>query len=346
MFRSKTVFVVGAGGSKEVGFPLGDELKDQIAGLVNIRYDMSYARQSGDDAIVAAIMHHCQQNNEDRNSHFGAGRYTASALPLAISIDNFLEAHASDKYITFCGKLGISRAILKAERGSSLALSSPHEQMDFYRLRSAWLVQLSQYLTEGVSKENVSSLFENLSFIIFNYDRNIEWFLWHALQRYYQLSTSAVEGLLSKVKFHHPYGTVGRLPWQLGSGPQVEYGSDLSPEVLLRVAAGIQTFSEQVDDKRHAVMLDDLGQAQTVVYLGFSFIEQNMKLLKLKNRGVAQRIFATALGLSKSDCDVVTEKLMDLLEAPERKAVDLQNTLKAYDLFREYSKSITQSHAR
>jgi hypothetical protein len=38
MFRTRTVFVLGAGSSKEVDFPLGDELKQVIAERLLIKF--------------------------------------------------------------------------------------------------------------------------------------------------------------------------------------------------------------------------------------------------------------------------------------------------------------------
>jgi hypothetical protein len=36
MFKSKTVFVIGAGASKEAGLPTGEELKKSISTLFNV----------------------------------------------------------------------------------------------------------------------------------------------------------------------------------------------------------------------------------------------------------------------------------------------------------------------
>lgn len=54
MFRAKTVLVIGAGASVEVGLPMGSELLRQIVQLTDIRFDHRQ-KSSGDLAIVEAL---------------------------------------------------------------------------------------------------------------------------------------------------------------------------------------------------------------------------------------------------------------------------------------------------
>jgi len=51
-----TVFVIGAGASKEAGLPTGYELKSKISKLLDIRFDQFGSKQkSGDYQIMAAL---------------------------------------------------------------------------------------------------------------------------------------------------------------------------------------------------------------------------------------------------------------------------------------------------
>lgn len=340
MFKSKTVFVVGAGCSKELGFPLGNELKEKIARLVNISFVNGYDLSSGDSTMADALNRYAHSKGQDQNAYYTAGRVIARALPLAISIDNFLEAHEENEQIVTCGKFGIARAILQAEAASRLRWEPGDKPLDFSQFADTWLVQLMRYLTENVAKGNIDGLFENVSFIIFNYDRCIETFLWHALQSYYSIGAAKVEEILSKATFHHPYGTVGRLPWQQSGFREAKYGDTQAP--LPEIAHGIRTFSEQIADEHRAPMLKDLTGAHILVFLGFSFIQQNMKLLAISEKGRASKIFATALGLSESDCSLVKGQLHPYL-LNNTATIELRNNLTAAGLFSEYSKSITQS---
>ncbi len=47
MFRSKTLFVVGAGASKEVNIPIGTELAEEIANLLYFEFDHFSKLQKG-----------------------------------------------------------------------------------------------------------------------------------------------------------------------------------------------------------------------------------------------------------------------------------------------------------
>lgn len=341
MFKSKTTFVIGAGCSKELNFPLGDELKGQIANLVNVYYERGFDLRSGDVNIVEAIRQHANRHGHNANDYYAQGRVIAGALPLAISIDNFLEAHRLNSYAVLCGKLGIVRAILLAEAHSKLAWKPHDSPLNFSPLGDTWLIQLSRYLTEGVALADIDSLFENVSFIIFNYDRCVEFFLWQALQRYYAMPAERVEAILRRARFYHPYGAVGSLPWQAQPQSGVPYGhSGVSGLGLVSLAQGIRTFSEEVEDDQRQEMVSELERSEVVVFLGFSFIQQNMKLLAPTGSVSARRILATALGMSRSDCDVVKEGLKDYLAGPGQ--IEIRNDLKAAQLFSEYSKSITQ----
>jgi hypothetical protein len=54
MFKSKTLFVVGAGASKEVNFPVGEELKNEIARLWDIQFDSEFLRK-GDPKFYSCL---------------------------------------------------------------------------------------------------------------------------------------------------------------------------------------------------------------------------------------------------------------------------------------------------
>jgi hypothetical protein len=58
MFKTKTLFIVGAGASREFGLPTGAELKAQIAHLLDIRYEHGFSQESGDRLITEALKRH------------------------------------------------------------------------------------------------------------------------------------------------------------------------------------------------------------------------------------------------------------------------------------------------
>lgn len=135
------------------------------------------------------------------------------AMPQALSIDNYLDAHSSDEKIELCGKLAIVECILEAERQSRLFFKLPEASgIDMSGLNETWYANFFQLLTENVRKEDVGKVFENVSFIVFNYDRCIEHFLVYATANYYRITIENAQQLVSKLTLLHPYGVVGRLP--------------------------------------------------------------------------------------------------------------------------------------
>jgi hypothetical protein len=123
MFNKKTVVVIGAGASQEVKLPTGMDLKEQIATLLDIRFEDGLTKVSGDHIILEALRQHLRRPDGrpgDINPYLHAGWTIRDAMSQAISIDNFIDAHNGDEKIELCGKLATVRAILRAERSSSL----------------------------------------------------------------------------------------------------------------------------------------------------------------------------------------------------------------------------------
>lgn len=100
MFKSKTVLVVGADASAEVGLPIGSAIKKDIASALNIKFENGYTLKSGDYEIYEAYKIKIKnEGGGDVNLYRSAGVDMGSSLPLAISVDNYLEAHAGNKYV-------------------------------------------------------------------------------------------------------------------------------------------------------------------------------------------------------------------------------------------------------
>lgn len=84
----------------------------------------------------------------------------------AISIDNYLDAHQNDKYTNLCGKLGIAKTILEAERASLLYFDEfKREKMAFATIENTWYGMFQNILMENVEKSNIKEIFSNISFI-------------------------------------------------------------------------------------------------------------------------------------------------------------------------------------
>lgn len=310
MFKAPVVFVVGAGASCEANLPDGGKLKEIIANKLDITHELSGRQISGDTRIATAI--HTKYGSVF-NSVVDQARRVRDALPLAISIDNLVDGHRENAEIEFCGKVGIAAAILEAEGNSLLKFDSRKKMGDQLRqLDKSWYTALSQLLTQGVSKQAVADIFKNVAFVSFNYDRCIEYFLLHALRTYYDLPEVEAAAIVNEVPIIHPYGTIGRLPWQPGDEAAVDFGADSAD--LVAVSGRLRTFTEQAHDKLALEKLRNyIWSARTLLFLGFAFHDQNMTLLRSnKDKSPPKNVLATTYGMSTSDSQIVRGQIAGL----------------------------------
>ena len=347
LIAKSLVLLVGAGASKEVNLPIGAELKKSIASALDIKFPDSYRRVGGDDVIHDAFRRIAQSVNPNRvdiNPYLHAAWRIRDAMPQAISIDNFIDSHRSDEKIVLCGKLAIARCILAAERQSKLYIDREniYNKIDFSSLENTWFNSFFQLITENRQQSDLPEQLSMVSIICFNYDRCIEHYLHGAFQNYYGMTSEEATELLNNFEIYHPYGTVGKLPWQ---EPQTGFAFGAEPDggKLLALAGKLRTFTEGVDPSKSdisAVRLA-LNNAKNLAFLGFAFHRLNLDLLfpDVVGSNDDRSIYATASGLSNSDVQVISKELSHLAGI-RYDQIRLRNDLKCFDLFREYSRTL------
>ncbi|KQR29890.1 hypothetical protein ASF91_13645 [Rhizobium sp. Leaf155] len=301
MFVRKTVFIVGAGASYEIGLPVGSALTGIIGEKLDIRENGSWD-SSGDTHVVSAIA------NMARGGSYGATmrRYSiaaqaiSTAMPQAISIDNYLHTHADDADIVTMGKLGIAASILEAENRSSIYKKEHGRYSIDFGAVTSWHNTFCKMLTENVQRQNLEKIFDNVAFITFNYDRCIEHYVSMWLSNYMRISLEDSFQLCRKLQIYHPYGQVGKLPWQSPDGVGISFGDDANEYHIINTAQQIRLFTERVDDDAMLTqMRQTISEAVDVIYLGFSYAKMNMDIMRVDYPGVSKRIFATTFGLSE-----------------------------------------------
>jgi len=351
MPTKKTVYIVGAGASSEAGLPTGQELKHNIARSLDIRYEDGHSRSSGDRAIDQAIRMHVSNQSEGRgdiNPHLHACWRIRDAMPQAISIDNFIDAHSDDEKIEFCGKLAIVKTILDAERKSLLYIdrSNTNNKINYKVLENTWYASFIKLLTENCKADELVKRFKSISLIIFNYDRCIEHFIFNSLQNYYGLTPDKSAEIISELDIYHPYGVIGNLPWQ--GGRCIEFGEEVHPSHLLEFSVQIKTFTEGTDPDSSEIkaIRNKMNRADIIVFLGFAYHKLNVQLLLpstfFGNSINASSYFGTAKGISNSDCKIIIkslEKFNDLEDVD----ININNNLDCSMLFNEYWRSLSLS---
>ena len=145
-------------------------------------------------------------------------------------------------------------------------------------------------------------------------------------------------------KIHRPYGITGRLPWQTGEIPSVDFGGG-SADQIANLSTHIKTFTERVDEGKS---LEDIrkciSSADRIVFLGFAFHRQNVTLISSTVKRNVE-ILATSYGISKSDKNVIESEIgrafrYDDGDELDGHHIDLADTT-CRELFRDYWRTLT-----
>lgn len=297
MFEKKTVFIIGAGCSKEFDLPLGWELRDEIFSLCGGR--TSILR----DAFLRSGVEQANINTEQKIKDFAGGLHTKS------SIDQYLNFHQGNATVEALGKISIAQIILSKEKQSKL-----RRGVGLDLIGETWFMKLFRRMNDGTTLADVENLFQNVSFICFNYDRCIEVAMFRAVRGLTQASPEKVAEIVSdNLRIWHPYGTVGDIDFRnevrgrsdliAGFGGRLgEFGHE-----FIAPSRNLRTFTEGLDDDDiRSAMQEEITNAQQIVYLGFSFIDQNMKLLTVRSANPHGKIYATTCGMKAPDVERAT----------------------------------------
>ncbi len=189
--------------------------------------------------------------------------------------------------------------------------------MNFETLEETWFNTFWKLISQDCQALGFKERLSSVVFIIFNYDRCIEHFLYHSIQNYYGLNSEQAASLVNGLEVFHPYGMVGSLPWTNGPAP-MKFGADPDCHNLVKLAAQIMTFAEGADPGGSNVeqIRYHLATADTLIFLGFAYHQQNLELLTppFEHQRVLERqiqCYGTTLGISGPDLDAINTKLQE-----------------------------------
>jgi hypothetical protein len=229
MRASKTVFIIGAGASDEVGIPFGRKFLEIISDKLNYRFQgPSLHPGSGDSDILDVI----QQYAKDRvtlDKYLDAANRIREGILFSRSIDAFIDVHRDDEKIQQLGKLAIAKTILEQEQRCHMYVAPPGTAFqDVSRLGNSWFVNLARGLSEGVRREEVERIFKRVSFIVFNYDRCVEHFLYNFLQKHYAIDAAKAQSVMKILMILHPYGGGWNTFWLCDKSVKLTYDGGAS----------------------------------------------------------------------------------------------------------------------
>ena len=206
MIRTETVFVVGAGASCEFDFPSGNDLRLKIAAALHSRSGSSNRCR---DMIVNAFEKLSLQPNSvvlDRaifTSLVTKADMISEGLSHASSIDDYIDSYPNDPDVARIGKLAIAACLIEEERLRKLRRKSRGEPPDLSNVDDSWIANLFRLMASGVPSTNVERIFEKVSFIVFNYDRCLEWYLQHALMKRFPVSDAQARAIVDNCRIVH-----------------------------------------------------------------------------------------------------------------------------------------------
>ena len=339
MIKNETVFIIGAGASKELNFPTGKELIDQITKLLrnalnNGHYDdFSYAyRQS--------IQSYSGMQASKINELNILMKQIAKALPLAASIDNYIHLKKDNADIQFLCKSAIATIILKYERLSNLFENQyENKKFDPIKVKDTWYLNLSTLMFAGITEDNIEDVFKKTSIVCFNYDRCIEQYFYLALKAYFNISDIIAQKLIQNLNIIHPYGVIGNGLCNHGNVDGIDFGAEISAKNILNQVNKIKTFTEEYKDYASVENIrEQIYSAENIVFLGFGFIQQNMELMKpdLPSQKI-KRVIATTYGASSDDINNIEEDIAKLIG---RRVVPSTSKSKCADLINDYGRSL------
>jgi hypothetical protein len=301
MLNSRTVLVLGAGASNEIGFPLGEGLKDIIASKLNIRFSAD-GQASGCSKLSDAIRLYLADKSLDRsefNQYIGSARDLKGALEASQSIDHALYSRSNDRKIEVCGKLGIVASIIEYEKKSKLHCEGDNYYLtDLGKLSHSWYPKFFFELSSNIDQANYKRIFDYITIVNFNYDRSLEQYLYLAMIKRFGISADQSSEVLKSLNIIHPYGNIGRLPWQnYKEGEIVKYG-DINYNQYNKLFQNIKTFHES--QSYNSNLKNSIRNASNIAFLGFGFHEQNMKLLDIDYESNIDNIYATGFRISNN----------------------------------------------
>jgi hypothetical protein len=344
--NNKMTFIVGAGASFELNLPVGEGLKKIIAQLLDTSNILGYGTSRPAEMISnfqRSLIAHIAEHS-DCSQIWRAALTMSKAMDDVLSIDNYIHNHRGNQEIVSIGKMAITKAILEAEK-NSLIFHSPKGKFE----DKFWLQPFVQRLFENCSYEDLEERLSSVTFIVFNYDRCIEHYIYFALQRAYGHNMTAEKAaeLINRMTIFHPYGTVGPLEWQeVNEYPATPFGCDPGDPKLAKLSKGIKTFTEGTDPKSSEIIAikEAVQEARKIIFLGFSFEHNNVALIspafmQHSNRG-PDHLYATAFHESKAFSSDVSDTLKALIRAGE---TNVRNDLSCIKIFKEFSRQLSFS---
>jgi hypothetical protein len=296
MIDKKTVFVLGAGASCPYGYPHAKQLRSDICIELPIKFQPPRDPvRRGRDLFTG--------QTKEKMEHF-AKTFLDSTTP---SIDLFL---ARNPRLAEIGKYIIAHEIFYAEQTSNFNELSKEPSQD-------WYSYLFHRLTQGIITESDLKKINlnNITFITFNYDRSLEYFLSTSfMNSFTNVPENKILDIVKNIHIHHVYGKIAPLNWENGN-EGLSYRTKVNELILNQYSKNIRTIYEEEKNPELENIELDLQEAEQVFFLGFGYDDENMNIIKVPEVfSIETMIYGTGFGLNVKEISDIKSKIMKKLE--------------------------------
>jgi hypothetical protein len=254
------------------------DLAAKISTDTNFLFDHTHRPSRGDaDLFEQTIWAKFKQDQPNLDRYTEASRRLSAAISSTVSIDDALHQLSDYPEAVTMGKVCIIRSILTAERKSELKIDPTLGQPKPEAGRQGWIEHLFSMAITGFKLSEIEKAFSNITIVNFNYDRCIEHYVYWSLQRI-GLSEQESSNIVSRMNILRPYGTLGSI--MRVDDTFLQFGESRRMDLFAMVDR-IRTFTEAKTLHDTAELRRALSKASLVIYLGFGFHPQNLKLLSL-----------------------------------------------------------------
>lgn len=310
------VIVLGAGASKEFGLPLGSELIVEIAKYCDFKLKDFGKWTGGDDDLAEAIRQAAHLNHGSLNDYRNAAISIVQRSKAANSIDDLISSAKDEPLVAEVGKLAIARCLLEAEKKSRLYVDKTNfkNQMNFDGINETWLSELFKLIFSSATFEDAIEKLKKIKIISFNYDRCVKFYLFNIFKIKYEKTDLEIAEALANLEILFPYGTLGFLDFEKNQNTKsVEFGGGYSDEII-KAANNLKTYSEATNSSSEQILKirDIIKSANTLVFLGLAFHQQNLDLLYGESPIVESNnktVIASTYKISKFDSESLMENL-------------------------------------
>lgn len=275
MITIRTTLILGAGASNAYGFPLGSDLRRDI---INRQGD---AVNSEESKLWEAMGF----SNESRSVFARALDRTGIE-----SIDALLETQSDLREI---GKVFIALEIGQHEKDElfwDLTGQALHGRGMEHWYRFLWN-KIRTRLDEFGQNQ--------LKVVTFNYDRSLEYYLFHVMQNSLRLRDDVVAQAIARIPIIHVYGQLGQPHFWGKADSSRNYSPPYDKKSLENAIEGIKVIDERADDSNEFQEARKAIQwADRVCFLGFGFDRDNLRRLRMHE--FKGQIYGTSLNVGSA----------------------------------------------